>query len=238
MKYCNKCKVNVNKRNDNCPLCGAWLDSHNDNDNYAAYRVMDETADKPTVTIYRKVNFLKTKFNKIMLFLMALCVALNLILTPSSLWAAYVIIGCIFVIFCIIMPVAEKTKIQAQIKADLAIITLLAFALELTVTKLHYQWFVLVNVLPWIYSAAVVLVDFLILFRRYEDKGLFMTLGYCTFFAVAPQIVIWICKAAKVFDGNPLNTFVIFFAALLNLAVVLIVCTRSLKEEIERNFNL
>ncbi|MCM1043531.1 MAG: DUF6320 domain-containing protein [Corallococcus sp.] len=238
MKYCTKCKVNVNKQHDNCPLCGSYLDSHNDNDNFAEYAKHEDCVTHPVIKIENKVNFLKTKFNRITLVLMLLTVILNLLLTPTLNWSAYVVIGCMFVMFCVITPIAEKSKLQHQIKVDVALITLLAVAMELAVLRLGFNWFVVTEVLPWVYVAALVLVDFLILFRRYEDKGLFATLIYCTVFAVLPQITMWIARAVGAVETSPLRLFIIFFASLLNTAIILIVCTRSLKEEMERNLSI
>ncbi len=236
MKYCKDCNVNVNHNLTNCPLCGSYLDEKNDNDNCAVYVGMDEQVSLPTVNIRQKVNFLQTKINKILMSAIILCVVLNMIITPESTWSAYVIMGGMIAIFCVLAPIAEKAKLQSQIKTDILVLTIVAFGMELTVTRLHFQWFVLVNVLPWLYVAAILLVDALIIFRRYEDKGLFATLTYVTFWALLPQITLWIASGFGIVLPDT-HTVIIFFAALLNLAIVLIVCTRSLKEEMERNFN-
>lgn len=236
MKYCKDCHVNVHNAMTNCPLCGSYLDSANDNDNCAAYKEMDTKVALPKISVIHKVNFLKTKINKILMSAIILCVVLNLLLSPSSNWSSYVIMGGMITIFCVLAPIAEKAKLISQIKTDIVVLTIVAFGMELAVTRMNYQWFVLTYVLPWIYVAGGVLVDVLIAVRRYEDKGLFSTLAFVTFWALLPQIVFWIAGSMGV-EIQDTHTVVIFFAALLNLAIVLIVCTRSLKEEIERNFN-
>lgn len=235
MKHCNKCNVDVVDSLENCPLCGSFVAGNENTTTNLA--VLDE-ANRPKIQFKNKKNFWQNKVNRIMILSVIVCVVLNLLLTPKSNWSVYVAVGSLFLIFVIIMPLAEKTKLQTQIKIDLFILTICAVILELAITNLHFEWFVIKSVLPWVYVGGVVLVNFLILFRRYTDKGLFTTLVYTTFFAIAPQIVLWIAEAVGANIEIPLSVFVIFFASIFNCAIVLIVCTRSLKEEIERNYNL
>ena len=79
--------------------------------------------------------------------------------------------------------------------------------------------------------------DILIIFYRRTNRQLFSTLIYVTFYAICPQILFWISPLWNV-TAKTLIPFVSFFAALFNLIVVFIVCSRSLKEEMERNLNL
>ena len=178
------------------------------------------------------------KINKIMLAVCALSLLLDLLITPNTSWSGYVVMASFFVCYCITWPIAVKWKIQRQIRVDLFIVTLLAIAFEIYVTHFNFSWFVVTNVLPWIYVAGIVLIDFLIIFRRYQDVGLFSTLTYATVFAMWPQIAVWIAGALGVVIQDTLKLSVIFVVSLLNLAVVLTVCTRSVKEEMDRKLHL
>lgn len=238
MKYCNKCSVNVNHNHNNCPLCGSYLNKSNDNDNCQAYLPLDNIVSHPVVKINSTVSFLKNKLSKILLTACVIAFLLNLLFARTTPWSAYVIIGAMVAIFAIIMPIAEKTKLQKQIRHNLFLFTLVAVALELTITRLHFEWFVVFDILPWFYAGTIILIDFLIIFRRYEDNGLFATLILATLFAITPQIINWVQMILN--DAVKLNliTVTIFFASLFNMAVVFIVCTRSVREEMQRNFNI
>lgn len=108
MKYCTKCKVNVHHQQTNCPLCGSYLDPANDNDNCAVYTAEDKKVTYPTLTLNTYVPFFKHKFNKILLVIAAISIALNLLLTPNHLWCYYVCLAVILAIFGVMSPINNK----------------------------------------------------------------------------------------------------------------------------------
>lgn len=237
MKYCSKCNVNVHHQLDNCPLCGAYLDPKEDNEKCAAYVEMDEKIKYPLLHEMRKVNFFRYKFNRILLLLLAFCVVLNLLLTPQSHWSAYVAIGVVFIVFCVMTPINAKYKFVKQVRIDVAVLTLLAVAMEFSVLNGKFSWFTVEYVLPWIYVAAIILLDVLIAVNLNSGKA-FATLLLCTVFAMLPQIALWITTALDVYRPQTHINLIIFFAAIVNTAIVYVVANRALKEEMERNFNL
>ena len=236
MKYCNKCKVNVHHQLDNCPLCGAFLDKANDNDNCTAYKDMDNIVTYPKLKEVSYVPFFKYKFNKILLVLAAIAIILNILLTPQSHWSYYVGIGVALAIFGVMSPINNKMKLVAIIRRNIWLVTAAAIAVEFGLFDWKFVWFTPEYVLPIVFDACIVLLDFLIIFQRKTNKQLFSTLIYVTIFALCPQIVFWITPLWGI-KPTTLIPFVSFFAALLNLLVVFIVCSRSLKEEMERNLN-
>ncbi|MBR2974836.1 MAG: hypothetical protein IKC47_03745 [Clostridia bacterium] len=237
MKYCTKCNVGVNSQHQNCPLCGSYLARKTD-EKYQSYKQIDDKIRHPVVTVKPKINFLQHKFSKLMLAVSVLCLLLDWIATPNGNWAGYVIFASFFVCCCITWPIAVRWKIQRQIRVDLLIVTLLAVAFELYVTRFNFEWLTVTQILPWVYVAGIVLVDFLIIFRRYQDVGLFSTLVYATVFAALPQIAVWIAGAFGIQLEHTLKISIIAIVAVINLIVVLTVCTRSLKEEMDRKLHL
>ncbi len=237
MKYCTKCKVNVHHQQTNCPLCGSYLDPANDNDNCAVYTAEDKKVTYPTLTLNTYVPFFRHKFNKILLVIAAISIALNLLLTPNHLWCYYVCLAVILAIFGVMSPINNKMKFVNIMRRNVFIATLLAVALELGICNWQFRWFVPEFVLPFVYDACIVTLDILIIFYRRTNRQLFSTLIYVTFYAICPQILFWISPLWNV-TARTLIPFVSFFAALFNLIVVFIVCSRSLKEEMERNLNL
>lgn len=237
MKYCSKCKVNVNHQLDNCPLCGSYLDEKDNNDNCEIYRDMDEKSESPVLHEMKSQNFFRFKFNRILLVLVAFCVVLNILVTPQSHWSAYVAMGVVFAIFCIMTPINAKYKLEKQIRTDVFVLTALAVAMEFALTN-GFGWFTMEYVLPWIYVAAILAIDVLICTHRFKNMQLFSTLIFCTVFAIAPQIAMWITQSAKIYEPQTYICFCVFFAAILNIMIVFLVCGKSLKEEMERNLNV
>lgn len=236
MKHCTKCKVDVNGNLTNCPLCGAYLSTDAENVS-EKMQLIESRWSRPTVTIKHKQNFMKSKFYFLMVISVLFCVVLNLLTYSGIPWSAYVCIGWAFTVTCVILPVFNKEKLLNVVKHNLLIITLLAVCFELVVTRLHFGWFVVLHILPWVYVSGIVLCDFLIIFLRKKTMGTISALAFCTFFALLPQIYVWIAFGA-VKNAPTYLPFVVFFASLFNLIVVCIVCTRTLKSELERNFNL
>lgn len=238
MKFCSRCHVNVHHQLDNCPLCGSWLDEADNNDNCKVYMEMDEKIAYPTLHEVRHVNFFRFKFNRILLVLLAFCVVLNILLSPQYHWSAYVAMGVVFAIFCVNTPINAKYKVEKHIRVDVVTLTVLAVAMEFALLNGGFGWFVVEFVLPWIYVAAIVTLDVLIAVRRYNNMQLFSTLAFCTVFAMLPQIALWIAQATGVFEAKTLICFVVFFASVLNMTVVFLLCGKSLKEEMDRNLNV
>lgn len=238
MKYCKKCNVNVHRQLDTCPLCGSYLDPKNGNDNCAVYAEMDKAVEYPILHEKERASFFKYKFNQILFAFLLISVALNIILTPNYHWSAYVAIGFVFVVLCITMPLNNKFKIAKQIRVDVFALTVIAVALEFAIGFGKFSWISVEFVLPWIYVAAIVLNDFLIIFQRSQNRQLYSTLLYSTVYAIIPQILLWIAKPLGWYEPKTVINFVIFFAVLLNLTIVYIVSSKSLKEEMERNLNV
>lgn len=237
MKYCPKCKVNVQHQLTNCPLCGTYLDAANDNDKCAIYAPIDAKTEYPVLKEITYVPFFKHKFNKILLVLAAFAAVLNILLTKTSNWSYFVAIGVAITIFGVMSPINNKMKFTAIIRRNVFILTAAAIALEFGINNWKFAWFTPEFVLPFVYDAVIIALDFLIIFQRRTNKQLFSTLIYVTLFAVCPQILFWITPLFGI-HAKTLIPFVSFFAAILNVIIVFIVCSRSLKEEMERNLNL
>lgn len=237
MKYCKKCGVNVHHQQTNCPLCGGYLDEINNNDNCAVYANQDEIVAYPILKENAKQPFFKYKFNKILIVLAVISVALNLLLTPDLHWAYYVACSVVCAIFAVMTPINNKQKLTKILREELFWATVFAVALELGICNWSYAWFTAEYVLPWLYASAIVTLDFLLIFRRHNNRQLFSSLIIASLYAVTPQILFWISPLWNV-HCKTLITFVVFFAAICNVLVFGIVCSRTFKEEMERNLSI
>ena len=238
MKYCPKCDVNVHHQLTNCPLCGSYLDGKFDNDNCPTYSDMDDKISYPILKNKGRPSFFKSKLSIILLALTVICVVLNVLINPQSHWSAYVAIGFVFAVGCVIFPVANKLRMLKQVRYDVVLLTVVAIALELSIENGAFAWVTVEYVIPWFYVVSIILIDFLIFFQRYNNRHLFSTLLYVTVFAVLPQTVLWIARWRGWYEFKTLINFVIFFASLVNLAIVFIIYSRQMKEDMERNLNV
>ena len=238
MKYCEKCKVNVHHQLDNCPLCGSYLDEKSNNDNCSTYSPIDEKVAYPILRENSRPSLFRWKINIILLVATVICVALNILVDPQSHWSSYVAMGFVFVVGCVLLPISNKTKLLKQVRWDLIILTVLAVAMELAVTNGKFYWFSVEFIIPFFYVIAIILIDFLIFFQHRSNRELFSHLLFCTVLAVLPQIVLWIARWQKWYEAKTIIDFVIFFAALLNLAVVFIIYSKQMKEDMERTLNV
>ena len=238
MKYCEKCKVNVHHQLENCPLCGSYLDQKNDKVHCEIYQEIDEKVTCPVLHENTRLNFFKYKINIILLVATVICVVLNVLLNPQSHWSAYVAMGFVFVVGCILLPISNKTKLLKQVRWDMYLLTVLAVAMEFAVTNGRFYWITVEFVIPWFYVIAIALIDFLIFFNRRSNRELFTHLILATVLAILPQIILWIAHWQKWYEAKTIINFVIFFAALVNLAVVFVIYSKQLKEDMERTLNV
>ena len=238
MKYCTKCNVNVHHQLTNCPLCGSYLDEKNNNTNCEIYADIDEKVTYPTLHEKPRASFFKYKINIILLVFTVICVALNVLVDPQSHWSSYVAIGFVFTVGCVLLPISNKTKLLKQVRWDLILLTTLAIAMEFAVGNGKFYWISVEFVIPWFYVIAIALIDCLIFFHHRNNRELFSHLLFCTVFAVLPQIVMWIARWQKWYEPKTVIDFVIFFVALVNLAVVFVVYSKQMKEDMERTLNV
>lgn len=238
MKYCPKCKVNVHHQLQNCPLCGGYLDEKDNNENCQTYVNMDDCVAYPVLHEMKNESFFRFKFNRFLLILLAFCVVLNILVTPQSHWSAYVAMGVVFIIFCVMTPINVKHRLARYVRTDVVVLTALAIGMEFAVCDGKFNWFTVEYVLPWFYVAAIVLTDIFIASMHRRNKQLFSTLIFCTVFAIIPQIVLWITSATEVYTPKTAINFVVFFASILNLLAVFLIWSRWLKEEMERNMSV
>ncbi|MBO5866880.1 MAG: hypothetical protein J6Q55_02370 [Clostridia bacterium] len=237
MKYCPKCNVNVHHQLKTCPLCGQYLDPKNDNEKCAIYTHQEQIVQYPILKEQKGVPFFKSRFNTLLLAVMAFLIAIDLLSNKALSWSMYTTIGIVFVLACVMLPINRKLKLSAQIRIDMIVLTILGICLELVICKGKFQWFVVEFVLPCLYIAGVVLVDFLMIFSRRKSR-FYSTLIYCTLFSLLPQIMLWICGATGWYYSETLTDSFVFFASLLHFVVVSVALHKYVREEMERRLSM
>lgn len=237
MKYCKICNVDVNDNHKNCPLCGSYL-TETDVLPYPKYQEkIEKIVSKPISKPKENVDFLRTKNNYLILLILAICVALNILLTRESVWSAYVCIGGLFLILCVMLPIANKSKVYIQITFDLPIITVLTLLFELFTNGFTSVYYSLSFILPSVFLVAIIIIDFMIIFTtRSRSTGYFSALLLTSIYAIIPQILLWCYFSYIGYFGTV--TFIVFFASILNMGVVSICAHKRIREEYARKMNL
>lgn len=239
MKYCPTCKINAEKSLSNCPLCGSFLE-----DNplpFKAYEEVEKYIEYPQIKLTRKVDFLRSRVNFLLFLAALLCLAIDLYVNSLKMtWSAYVLVGVFVVMLCVIVPIALKSKVYNQIFIDLPVLTAASILLELIITRftsvnISVRW-----ILPGIYAAAIVICDFMIIFKskKFQYIGYFSTLLYSTIFAVLLQVLLWSIKAAREAFADNYFTAILFLTAIVNILVIALVCYPMLKAEYDRKLSL
>ena len=236
MKRCNICQCNTHEKHTHCPICGSYLD-----DNpvpFPKYETeIEPNVKNPIVHIVEKPDFLKEKSNYILLFLAVVCVALNILLTPGTYWSAYVCIGAVFTVLCIMLPISNKSKVYMQIILDLPVITILSIAMELIIKRGNGAAISMMYILPSLFAGAILLIDAMIIATaKKRTTGYFSTLLYATVYAIAPQILIWAWFYNLGY--NSIVAFSAFFFSLINLGIVSICSHKRIREEYDKKMNM
>ena len=237
MKYCPKCNVNVHHQLNNCPLCGQYLDPKNDNDKCAIYAEQEKLVSYPILKEQAGGKFFKSRFNVLLLAIMAFLLVVDFLQDKVLTWSLYTTVGITFVLVCVMWPIISKLKLVSQIRIDLIALTVLSIFLELIICQWKFQWFVVEFVLPWLYVAGIILVDFLLVFSKRKSR-LYSTLMFCTFLSLLPQITLWICDAAGWYQSKTMIDSFVFFASLLHFVVVTVGLTKYVREEMERRLSM
>lgn len=240
MKYCPTCKINAHKNLNNCPLCGSYLEDTPIT--FKEYEEMEEYVRYPQITLKTKVDFLRSRVNFLILIAAVISVIIDLYLNKFNqiTWSAYVLVGAFVTITCVILPIALKRKLYNQVIINLPVLTIASILLELFITgyqsvNISIRW-----ILPALYASAIVICDFMIIFKSKQLQyiGYFSTLLFSTIFALLLQILLWSIPAAWAVFHNNYFTLILFFAAIVNLSVLALVCYPMLKAEYDRKLSL
>ena len=111
---CPNCKVNVDKNLNHCPLCGKHISSTVVEDKDRTYPIYKPKLDKrePITSV----------FIKLILLGIIVCMAVDLFLTASITFSLYVLIGGLYTILVVLLPILKKYSL-AKVFTSLAYYT-------------------------------------------------------------------------------------------------------------------
>ncbi len=238
MKYCNECKVYVNEKLSRCPLCGSHVAQSKED--FSLYREkVQPYVDYPKVSLKGRENsnFLRKKSLLLIVVITLVCVWVNFIVTPASIWSAYTALSMLLLYFGIIRPVIGKSRLYLLLPlyGFLSLLFSVLFDFICNYASGNPQNFGISAefIAPSILLALVITTDVFALADRSKYKYYIVSLIALTVFACVPQAIVWLYKEKELTGWL---SFSVMSFAVLNIAVFTIVFWKKMKEEVKRKF--
>ncbi len=239
MKYCRNCKVNVNDRLVNCPLCGSYLDEKVESEKSSEEVQSRITYPILTVESKNSKNFLRKNLLPFFLVAGAVCIAINWIIYSGTLWSGYVLVGLFGGYFAVMNSVYQKRRLYSILGLSGLISCICVLGIDV-VKSLETQGNLsgvavsIEYIIPGILVAIIIATDIFIIANKSKYKYYFVSLLLASILALLPQLFIWILRLNLIYWF----TFSLFFFSLLNLLVMIIAYRKTFKQEMLRKFNL
>ena len=240
MKYCRECKVNVNKKHTNCPLCGAYL-SEEGRGNLRYEREIENSVSNYEME-YRDIvnrNFMKKKSFSLCLFLIAVCFLINFLTSRESLWSLYVAIGVLVLYFSVISSIFRRKRFYSILSNCILFLPISIVLIDLvlsfdTVRSISAFGFSVKFVAPAILLAGIILSDVMIANRITKCTYYTLTLLEASVLALVPQTAIWLFMMGT---DDTWFAFSVFAFSIIHLFIVFTIKWRWVVEEIRKKFS-
>lgn len=185
-------------------------------------------------------NFLQKKFLLILIFVVAACVAINLLIVRGSLWSAYVGISAVVLYACVITSIYRRSRLYSILFVSALFVSLSFAGYDIVHSVERYGTLEgfgvsLEYIIPAFLLAMIVATDALLFVQRTKYKYYFVSLVLTSVIALVPQILMWSVPAFGKFADW--LTFSLFFFSILNILILSTVFWKRFKNEITRKFN-
>jgi hypothetical protein len=158
------------------------------------------------------------------------CIVVNILQTPASLWSPYVAAAWLQNYFSVLRPLLKKNKIYNQLIINLLSISVFLTFIDFFTTG--YSGFSLKYVIPSMCFAAVLVSDVFIVINRGHSRDYYLTLMIASLFGLVPKILMW-----SVGLSDPiLFGFVLFLAIIVNYFIIYLFFGKNIREELAKKF--
>ena len=240
MKYCSECKVFVNENLKNCPLCGSWTEECESN-RFEDYAEQEKYVNYPSLKLKGDAykSFLRKKSLFLTLTVILVCVLINVLLTPSSLWSAYVACGGMTVFLCVLSTIYKKRRFYSLLLVLAIVLPLTLVCLDIIQSfdrtgSFSAFGFSLLYAVPGFLMAMMITLDVLAAVEKSKYKYYLFSLLIVSLYALIPQIAVWIIPEKFPFW----LTFSCFVFAVANGLTMTIIYWKSLKAEFNKKMHL
>jgi hypothetical protein len=222
MKYCDKCKIEINTLEDYCPLCHQSLQGE------ATKKTKEKYPEY--VSINRKIYPI-TK--KILLFAtitsIVILLMINLIDYSGQLWAIIPIGGIIFFWLLVSIGVFSKNNIAQKLVFLTSLLIGLLVLIDQMTLKAGWSHNYL---LPFLLLACNLAISVIILIKRMDYRDYILYLLTIVFLSIVP-IVLVIFKVITI----KWPAIIAFGLALFILLFIIFFFPKSIKDEIKKRFH-
>ncbi|MBQ2712242.1 MAG: hypothetical protein IJF71_02590 [Clostridia bacterium] len=242
MKYCKECGVYCHRGLKRCPLCGSFLESEREApDALKKYHTEIElSVSYPPVEYEDQTDKTRMRYRAFTLLLatIAICFAINFVVTPSSLWSLYVLVGSTILYFCVFSSLFRHSRAYSILATCTVLISVGLFGFDAIQSmdrlgNLSAVGFSVCYAIPGFLIAMIVTFDILIFVGRNTFRYYFISLYIASVSAIIPQIVFW---AIPSLDMPSWFTLAAFFFAVFNCVVMTVCYSRRVHHEFVRKF--
>ncbi len=237
MKYCHDCKAYAWEGLDNCPLCGSHLEEVEEK--FELYDKQNAVVSRPKVTYRRESAFLKKKSFVLILSIIAVCILINVIITPWSLWSAYVACGGLAASFGVLSAIYNKRRLYSILSVSALVAPLSVAAVDAIQSldrlgNFSGMSFSLPYAVPGILIGITIALDVLAMIKKRKYRYYTVALLPTTLLSLVPQILQWTIKPST----PGFLTFACFAFAIANLLIMTIIYWTKMKGEWRRKMHL
>ncbi|WRS26159.1 DUF6320 domain-containing protein [Oscillospiraceae bacterium MB08-C2-2] len=222
MKYCNKCKVEVDGMVERCPLCYAPLIQQNNQPESQPYPVLEDLSQRYNIAV--RIALLLS------LTAGAVCLIINII-TFRTVWWSFIVISNILYIWAAVYTAFRKRgRIGVNIMTQFVILSLLLIAIDRSTGSVNWS---LNYVVPLLAITASLSNTIIIIFKRMAFRDFFIyffitaLLGFVPIILMAFQqvSVLWPSLTAALYSG-------------ISLVGMFILADKTTKTELKKRFHI
>ena len=171
--------------------------------------------------------------------LIAVCVVINLLASPSSLWSAYPSVGAIGVYLCVLSSIFNKRRLYSILSICALTLPCILLAIDAIqsldrVANLSEMSFALPYAVPGTLMGFLVTLDVLATANIKKSRYYYFALLPVTLISLVPQILEWIFLPPT----PDYLTLACFFFAIANAIVITTFFWKRLKAEFRRKMHV
>lgn len=219
MKYCSKCKLNVDTDISICPLCQNKLTGEAENSSY------------PKIpTIFKKFELFFKLWLMVSIFIAVTCISVNLIVQDFGIWWHYVLFGLFCIWVSMFHIIKRRKNIPNAIMNQVLITAILCIIWDIWT---GWRGWSLDYVLPIMFTIAMIGLSAIARILKLKKKDyllyLFMIISFCII-----TLIFYISGLIRIV----IPSIICFSVGILSLSALLIFDGKNMKTEFEKRFHL
>lgn len=221
--YCRRCNVTVDCQTDVCPLCGQSLEKRGE--------TTKPNLPSPKGSVKRqRLDIFSKVYIPLALIVIISCVVANVLTNPDFMWSIMVIVGLVYVFFCVRFTFIAQGNFNARIFRQVVILTLIFVIVRVTVGGNHW---VFITWLPIVYTLSDILLGVYFMFTKKTSRSRLASMFVLAFLGIIPVCAAYILNLEVKWPSIAASAF----SALIML-VLIITEHKQILSQIKRFFHL